>query len=136
MAVKGITVEPVTDVMAEDFSVYNYGYLTYMSEVLLTDMNGSDRKEYGSTVNWQELIEARFFGGKQELHIWREGDAFVGRRLTETGNADAVEMEVPLMRKFFPAGGKMVIKKYIDYDEDGQAYVANTCIRDICQEVG
>lgn len=131
MASKGITVERVTDVTAEDYTVYDYGYLTYMSEVVLVKI-----KEYGVDIDWPELIEARFFNEKQELHIWRAGDCLLGRRLTETGDTDAVETVIPVMKKFCPAGGKMVIRKYIDYDEDGQAFIAHTRIKKVCQEVG
>lgn len=131
MASKGIMVEPVTDVMAEDYRIYDYGYLTFMSEVVLVKM-----EEHGGDIDWQELIEARFFNENQELYLWRAGDSLFGRRLTETGDIDAVETAVPVMKKFCPAGGKLVIRKYIDYDEDGQAFVANTRIKKVCQEVG
>lgn len=131
MASKGITVETVADVMAEDYMVYDYGYLTYMSEVVLVKM-----KEHGVDIDWSELIEARFFNEKQELHIWKTEDYILGRRLTETGDVDTIETAVPVMKKFCPKGGKMVIRKYIDYDEDGQAFIANTRIKKVCQEVG
>lgn len=131
MASKGITVEKVADVMAEDYMVYDYGYLTYMSEVVLVKM-----KEHEVDIDWPELIEARFFNERQELYIWRSGDCLLGRRLTETGDTDAVETVIPVMKKCCPADGKMVIRKYIDYDEDGQAFVASTRIKKVCQGVG
>lgn len=131
MAAKGIIVEPVTDVKSEDYKSYDYGYLTYMSEVVLVKM-----EDYREDIDWQELLEARFFNEKQELHIWRTGDSLMGSRLAETGETDAADTEFPVMKKFCPAGGKMVIRKYIDYDGDGQAFVAHTRIKSVCQEVG
>lgn len=131
MASKGITVETVADVMAEDYMVYDYGYLTYMSEVVLVKMKG-----HKVDIDWPELVEARFFNEQQELHVWKAGECLLGRRLTETGDTDIVETVILVMKKFCPKGGNMVIRKYIDYDEDGQAFIANTRIKKVCQEVG
>lgn len=131
MASRGIMIEPVADVKAEDYKIYDYGYLTCMSEVVFVKMEGHE-----VDIDWPELIEARFFNENQELFIWRTGESLLGRRLTETGDTDAVETAVPVMKKFCPTGGKIVIRKYIDYDEDGQAFVANTRIKKVCQEVG
>lgn len=70
------------------------------------------------------ITEARFFNEDREIRIFRDEDGLRGTIFSENG--------APYMEKtsiLYPRYGekiyadKMDLKKYIDYDEDNQAYI-------------
>lgn len=90
----------------------------------------------------EEVIEARFFSPDREIHIWREGEALCAAILTGAEGTDRAEGTAPaggdggaaadgdadaVTRKYRLANDQLgewiAVTQYLDYDEDGQAYV-------------
>lgn len=105
---------------------YSYALLYYMSEVKLMEW-GEAQDE--NSVNVEELLEARFFDDKGEIHIFEGNSGLNAIEISETDEeVDAIEETYPI-RSIFDwtkthKKPQLVIKKYIQYDSDGQAYVA------------
>ncbi len=75
----------------------------------------------------ENITEARFFNEKCELKIWRDEDIFKGVVFKELkSDPEPIEEDYIL----YPRGtggsdyNKLKVKKYLDYDDDGQAYIA------------
>lgn len=93
-----------------------YAYITRLSEVTV-----------GRTPDictTEELLEARFFGPSQEIRIWNDGDGFRAVSLEDEGQDDYLDLTRPIRRSCF--GRKLTLRRYLAFDEDGQAYVCDT----------
>ena len=82
-----------------------------------------------SEIDWAECLEARFFSRDRELHVWPEEDG-LHTALTwdeEAGQETGMEQ---LTRRFvlrrIAGGGKLLVREYFGYDEDGQLFVEKT----------
>lgn len=74
-------------------------------------------------LSWDEMTEARFFSDTQELRYFvREGvpEAVL---ISEDGACEYVDEKRRLGARFSGAGKSVIVRKYINYDEDGQAFV-------------
>lgn len=100
---------------------YPYALLYYLSEVKLTEC----AKLVGE-IDFSQLLEARFFGEQGELHIFRDEEQLRAVEVKETGKTDYIEKKVILGKNFQEAGRYLRVRKYVDYDEDGQAFIALT----------
>lgn len=72
-------------------------------------------------INWNTLIEARLFGEEKEIHIIREAEGFKSIELCEEREAECLSATYLLQKS--SGFSKMTIKKHIEYDDDGQAYI-------------
>lgn len=99
---------------------YRYALLYFYSDVFL-----GETKDL-SSLNWEECIEARFFDGEKELRFFREDDSFIVS--TVSGDEDAVEDMFFLDTRFKPQWTKVTVRRFLKYDEDGQAFVAATML--------
>lgn len=72
-------------------------------------------------VDIENVNEAFFFNDSKCLHIYRE-DEIKGVLYEEEGNEEAFTEEQ--IAKYKKRIKKLIVKKYIEYDEDGQAYVS------------
>lgn len=106
---------------------YNYEYcLIYeISDVVL------NRLERLCEIDWNEVQEAWLFDEKGQLHIYRDEGILLAARVDDAvlDHAHTLEKTYRLAdtNKFRIDGNKMIIvKEYIDFDEDGQSYVAYT----------
>jgi len=72
------------------------------------------------TINSETLIEARFFNEDTEVHVFRRDDleAVVFKETEE--DKDQTFTENQLLERY---ADQLIIKNYIDYDKDGQAYI-------------
>ncbi|WP_302419414.1 hypothetical protein [Blautia marasmi] len=68
-------------------------------------------------VNWEELLELRAFNDKEELHVFDRNGESKAVHVFETGNVKDIIIKSYLMRN----GKKLVVKEYLQPDEDGQA---------------
>lgn len=81
-------------------------------------------------INGENIIEARFFSEDKEIRISNEDGSFCGTVFKEVNNQNVIKEEYilyPRAREYkdkmlFPS--KLKVKKYFNYDEDGQAYIS------------
>lgn len=88
-----------------------------------------DSVEYGdiedSNINLNNIMEARFFDETGEIVIRREEDKFIGNIVYDNDDENSyISDEFLIYDKDNESQyTKLKVKKYIDYDEDGQAYI-------------
>jgi hypothetical protein len=85
-----------------------------------------DRLEYGKgdlepQIDMENIYEAFLFDEKKCLHIYRE-DGIQGIMYIDEEN-DEILFEEQIAKKAFKSLKKIIVKKYIKYDEDEQAYI-------------
>lgn len=124
MKITGLDVKVEKGEQASDFlemmQGYDYGLLYYLSEVILTALEGK------TVTNLQQLTEARLFSEDKELHVFQNEKGWQAVLCCETEGAEYIEEYRPLSRNFQGAGKHLGVRRYISYDEDGQAYIALT----------
>lgn len=70
-----------------------------------------------------ELIEARFFGGDAELRLYRTEKGWEALLLSEEEGDEFIDAA----RRLLPAFGQtLTVRRVLDIDEDGQAYIRYT----------
>ena len=69
----------------------------------------------------EEIIEAHFFDEDKEIRITRNQGIFIAAKLESSPEDDYIERVYHVKR----AKGKLIVHEEIDYDSDGQAYVAD-----------
>lgn len=127
----GVKTETVTDINLEnEKNRYSYALIFRISDMALKKMADV------STEDLDEVIEARFFGDEGELHIFRYDGSLRNVRVTdeEDGQAGFIDRAYVLDRKggrTGVSGDKVMVRQYIDYDSDGQAYVFLTRLKGI-----
>lgn len=102
---------------------YEYCLIYKISEVIL------DQTALVSEIDWKEVQEAWFFGEQGQLHIYGDDDILSAVLINDAAMSDAhtLEKTYRLAGKFRSIGRKRItVKEYIDFDEDGQCYVAYT----------
>lgn len=79
-------------------------------------------------IDIDNIMEARFFSHDKEIRIFRDEDCVSGTIFIEKQNPDCLDKKVLL----YPRDGrdiyasKLRVRKYIDYDQDSQAYIRYT----------
>ncbi len=86
-------------------------------------------KKFGLTssvdaIDWNECVDARFFSEAGEIHCFQSEDGMQAVQISDVGTADVID------RSYYVNGvgkGKvLVVRHYLQYDEDGQAYISMT----------
>lgn len=93
-----------------------FAYITRLSEVTV----GSTPAE----LSLEELLEARFFGPDREIRIWQEGDGFCALAVEEEAQDEYLDQPRAIRSSRF--GRTLTLRRYLAYDEDGQAYIRDT----------
>lgn len=97
---------------------FEYGVFYNLSSIQLLVSPEAEK------IDWDECYEARFFSRDKELHIF-EKDGEKRALLVEDEECDETVIKGYLLAKKFENVGKSIlVKEYLQYDEDGQAYVA------------
>lgn len=78
-------------------------------------------------INYDNLIEARIFSTDKELHIFEQNDCLNAVEIIREDGDDYFE-EKQILRKRF--GKSITMRNYVDYEDDGQAYIVNTVLSD------
>lgn len=73
-------------------------------------------------VDLGELIEARFFNGQEEIRVFQGEDGLRAARLLGEPEDVALPDTCPLMNPAF--GREVTLCRELEFDDDGQAYVA------------
>lgn len=96
----------------------------------------------------EECLEARLFSPAGELHLFREGDVILVSEIREPGGKndgdipagaetctfDVIDRIYPIRkncRALVPGRSRVIVREYISYDGDGQAYTARTRLVDL-----
>lgn len=105
---------------------YQYALLYMISERIILCNAGSLPE-----INWKECQEARFFSEDRELHIFEGEEGMQAVEVFDTDGEDIVVKEYELDNRFRTAGKTVLVKEYLDYDSDGQVFVALTRLKGI-----
>lgn len=73
-------------------------------------------------VNREELLEAYFFSDKEEIHIFRNDGLLFAVSLLAEKDDHSIEETYRLKK------GQIKVRHTIETDEDGQSYIAATCL--------
>lgn len=102
-----------------------YGLIYEISDVIFDCIDGI------AEINWDEMIEGYFFNDKEQIYIYETEEGLQAVCFTEPENAGYVDKEYELAGKFQTLGKKVKKREYLDFDEDGQIYVAYTRLTDV-----
>ncbi|MCM1540822.1 MAG: hypothetical protein NC121_06115 [Blautia sp.] len=104
----------------EHIGEYPYALVYGMSGI--TFCRTADLKE----PDWDECLEARFFGEDKEMHLYGEEGEWRAVRVTGTMDEDCLVRKYALQDRYFGPGKYLCVCEHLEYDEDGQASVALT----------
>lgn len=76
-----------------------------------------------------DCLEARFFSKDKEIHVFRENDELICIESKDGGTFYDTEYEME--NRFRLAGKYVVVRTYLDIDEDGQCIVSGTRLVEI-----
>lgn len=93
-----------------------FAYITRLSEVTVGPTPAA--------LPFEELLEARFFGPQREVRIWYDDQEFHAVIIEDEDGDDHQDLTRPIRRSRF--GRKLTLRRYLSYDEDGQAYICDT----------
>lgn len=110
-----------------DFKKYEYALLYNMSSLIL------DKTESMDLTNIDECLEAYFFSSDKMLHIFEyNGELKAVEIVDEDDNAkDTIIKKYTLNTRFNKIGRVVVVQEYLNFDEDGQAFVELTRLKGI-----
>lgn len=97
-----------------------FAYITRLSDVTVGITPGA--------FSMEDLLEARFFGPEQEVRIYITGDGFSAIQLANDELDEFLDISRPIRDPRF--GKILTLRQYLDYDEDGQAYIRATRLLD------
>ena len=72
-------------------------------------------------VDPEEILEAFFFSSEEEVRLWRQDDSLRAAALTEEAGDRFLEESYTV--DDLRLGREITIRKYISFDEDGQACI-------------
>ena len=98
-----------------------YAYITRLSEVTV----GPTPPDFSP----EELLEARFFGPDREVRIWAGETGLEAICLEDDGQDDFLDLPNREIRSA-RFGKELTLRRYLDYDKDGQAYICATRLVD------
>ena len=112
-------------------SKMEYALVYQISEVIF------DRIEQIAEICWEECLEGYFFDETMQIHIFTGEDGLQAVCFTEPENMidnnkeDIIDKDYRLAGKYQKIGSRITKREYLDYDEDGQVYVAYTRLVDV-----
>ena len=111
----------------ESYKNYPFALIYMMSDLVFAKTEELDN------ILWDECLEARFFGKNGELHMFRNDGIVTCRRIEEDGEVEGEVLtdKYKLDNRFQKYGKGVVVKRYLKYDDDGQAYVGLTRLAEI-----
>lgn len=75
-----------------------------------------------TSVDLDELLEARFFSEREEIRIFQGEEGLQAVRLPDVEGGTALPVTCKLMNSIF--GSEISLCREVSFDEDGQAYVS------------
>ncbi|MBE5924766.1 MAG: hypothetical protein E7271_09960 [Lachnospiraceae bacterium] len=110
----------IEDIKNIDINNYCYAWVQEYDSVKLGTVNDV-------SIDYDNIIEARFFSSDKELHIFCYDDEMCAVEIIKEDEDDYFE-EKQILRKRF--GKNITLRYYVDYEDDGQAYIVNTVLSD------
>lgn len=108
------------DKVLECISQYRYA-LVYMTDGIVF----KDTAEM-KNIEWDECLEARFFDADRELHVYEEDGGLCAVETRKTSDDDCLVKKYELQKHYFGGNKCLCVCEHLDYDKDGQAFVAVT----------
>ena len=103
---------------------YQYALIYNISKIELCAVSDMD------DFDLQQCQEARFFDDNTELHIF-DNDGMKAVIISDTNESVYVDKVYAITNKFKSAGNRIVVREYLEYDEDGQLHVGITRLKGI-----
>ena len=105
---------------------YRFGLVYQLEKILLGEV-----EKIRSEIVWEECLEARFFSEEKELHIFDYNGKYIAVCIEDQEGSRESILEgklIKLSNQFHKQSGfdAYKVKKYIHYDEDGQAVIELT----------
>lgn len=97
---------------------YEYALIYEISEMLF------DKVESISEICWNQVQEAYFFNENSQIHFYLSDDELEAVVYNETGDETFVDRRYELAGKFNSIGKEVKERTYLEFDDDGQAFVA------------
>ena len=121
---KTISIEEVKQTISD----YEYG-LVYENSAMLFGQTEELRE-----VDWEQLQEAFFFDNNAQLHIFSDEDELKAI-IIEDEEGDEYQLRTYLLNRTdartSAVGKELVVKEYLEQDEDGQVYIKCTRMIDV-----
>ncbi len=76
----------------------------------------------------EEILEARFFSRDEEIRLFRDDGILKAVSLRETPDARVLKNEYEIGNQAL--GKSLTVREILDFDEDGQAYIALSRLSD------
>ena len=96
--------------------------------VMVTELSRVAIGKVPMEINWDELIEARFFDHDTEIRIFREDSEWKARSITLKEDTSYIEKDYTELQGGL--GHALGVREYLTFDEDGQAGVSAVCLYD------
>ena len=96
--------------------------------VMVTELSRVVIGKMPMDINWDELIEARFFDHDTEIRIFRENGELRVRSVILQDDMPYIEKQYNKLQGNL--GSKISVREYLTFDEDGQAGVSAVCLYD------
>ena len=119
-----IRVMSLDDAKAQ-ISKMKYALVYQISEVIF------DKMEQIAEICWEECLEGYFFDETRQVHIFTGEDGLQAVCFTEPEDAEYIDKDYKMAGKYQKIGSRITKREYLDYDEDGQVYVAYTRLVDV-----
>lgn len=129
--VQEVALENILDKI--EYNLYEYVWINTYDDLIIKPIEEIREELKDSLCN---LIEAKFFSNQYELSLIPTNrlDCFSMVKIIINNNMDYVEEIQILTPNKSPFKGnhdKLVIRHYIDYDDEGQAFIQYTKLHDI-----
>lgn len=107
----------------EQSQKYLYSFIVLREKIQLGEWNQEKAQQLKDSYKTEGMIEARFFSQEGEIHIFQREEGFCCYEIIDERESDIDS----IIKEYDSKIGKTLqVKKYIQYDEDGQAEVAKT----------
>ena len=100
-------------------TILPFGWVCTLSKVMIGPVSPD--------LTLEELIEARLFDNRKEIRLFRQEGELSAAALTVEPDDLVIEKAYSL-RNAKRFGSKLIVRKILDVDEDGQCYVAATML--------
>ena len=124
----GYNVEYIT---VENIDISRYDYALIYGYSCKRMCRVSDIKDMGE-LDWDECVDTRLFSETEEVHVFRCDGDLRAVRITESDKLDDSQyIDRCYELKGNTLGKHVIVRQYLKYDEDGQAYVALSRLMEI-----
>ena len=114
------------EMLTGEEAIQRVGFYPYALVYNMSSLYFGKVEEIGS-LDWEECMEARFFSEQEELHLFHRGEQMVGAVIGDSDDQGVILRSYQLDAPWCSSYGKTVlVKEYLEEDEDGQVYVSAT----------